>query len=154
MSKIDRDCVACKGAGKSSEGAVCSWVCFCSCHKPPMTEPMLPGQQEALDFVDELHGRMNYGDYTRLHDLVSSISGIPSASLAPVVEALEKLKHGHTQVDDCWYSCPKSTEGCCDDAVNDKGECTCGADEHNASVDKLAATLRDLMGEGKPVSNE
>lgn len=37
------------------------------------------------------------------------------------------------------YSCPKSSEGCCNEAAGD--ECNCGADEHNAIVDRVAAAL-------------
>jgi len=54
------------------------------------------------------------------------------------------LKIGHYECPDCWYSCPKSPEGCCDDSKeNDK--CYCGADEHNKQIDNLITLIRDLI---------
>ena len=41
----------------------------------------------------------------------------------------------HVQCEDCWYSCPKSEDGCCNEAMGD--ECSCGADETNAEIDAL-----------------
>ena len=46
--------------------------------------------------------------------------------------ALMKAKWLHYICDDCWYSCPKSPEGCCDPQATG---CTCGADEANAEID-------------------
>lgn len=62
----------------------------------------------------------------------------------PRTEAIEELirlaRRSHYYCDDCWYSCPKSEDGCCD---QDAGEvCNCGADKHNAKVDALAELLR------------
>ena len=37
---------------------------------------------------------------------------------------------------DSFYSCPKATDGCCDDNVP-KDKCNCGADAHNAAVLKI-----------------
>lgn len=48
----------------------------------------------------------------------------------------ESLRIRHLNVEDCWYSCPKSEDGCCNDNYAD-GECICGADDHNARVDAL-----------------
>jgi hypothetical protein len=45
----------------------------------------------------------------------------------------------HYYCEDCWYSCPKSKEGCCNDAEGD--ECNCGADSHNVEVTKLLAQV-------------
>jgi hypothetical protein len=53
---------------------------------------------------------------------------------------LEALKRKHLEVEDSWYSCPKSPEGCGNEFAGT--ECTCGADEHNALVDAIAARLR------------
>lgn len=52
---------------------------------------------------------------------------------------LEQLRRPHLECEDCWYSCPKSAEGCCNDLEGD--ECNCGADAHNAAVDSLLALL-------------
>jgi len=42
----------------------------------------------------------------------------------------------HWTIEDAWYSCPKSPEGCLN--RQDGTACNCGADEHNAAVDSLA----------------
>ena len=45
---------------------------------------------------------------------------------------------GHRECEDCWYSCPLSREGCCDDAR--PKECDCGyIDDHRAAdeIDRL-----------------
>lgn len=34
---------------------------------------------------------------------------------------------GHYACEDCWYSCPLSADGCCDDAYA-SDECNCGLD--------------------------
>lgn len=56
-----------------------------------------------------------------------------------LVAALKESRRAHDQCEDCWYSCPKSPEGCCNELAGD--DCTCGADEYNAGVDAL---LREL----------
>ncbi len=56
-----------------------------------------------------------------------------------VVDMLNSLRRKHHYVDDCWYSCPKAEGGCCDDRRG--GECDCGADEANATVDALLILL-------------
>lgn len=58
------------------------------------------------------------------------------AKLDNITAQLSDLKIRHHVCDDCWYSCPKSSEGCCDDS---QSYCNCGADEHNARVDAVAA---------------
>jgi len=42
----------------------------------------------------------------------------------------------HYHCEDCWYSCPKSEDGCCNEFIK-KDECNCGAEEHNEKVEKL-----------------
>jgi hypothetical protein len=56
-----------------------------------------------------------------------------------LIAKLEDLKVSHDTCEDCWYSCPKSKEGSCD---NRQKDCNCGADEHNAEVDSLIAWVR------------
>jgi hypothetical protein len=46
----------------------------------------------------------------------------------------------HYTCEDSWYSCPQSECGSAND--NAGAECDCGADEHNAKVDAIAAELR------------
>lgn len=46
---------------------------------------------------------------------------------------LESLKREHhINHSDCWYSCPKSGEGC----YPNKTECDCGADDMNQRIDE------------------
>ena len=52
-----------------------------------------------------------------------------------LLEALKKSKRSHYYCEDCWYSCPKSEDGCCDDRQGD--ECNCGADRWNNYIDEL-----------------
>lgn len=61
-----------------------------------------------------------------------------------LIEAIEALRRPHLDLDeDCYYSCPKaphwSGEGSasCNDDAKARGDCTCGADIHNAKVDEL-----------------
>lgn len=53
---------------------------------------------------------------------------------------LEKLRRGHYSCDDCWYSCPKSDEGCCSHFTHT--ECDCGAEESNEVLDEIIAYLK------------
>ncbi len=53
--------------------------------------------------------------------------------------ALLAAKRQHTSCDDCWYSCPLSDEGCCDET---KIGCTCGAQAHNDTIDAVLAQDR------------
>jgi dCMP deaminase len=68
------------------------------------------------------------------------------------VAELEKLRREHLSthfsIDDCWYSCPKSPYGCYDDSVGTA--CNCGADEHNAILDRLIAVVRGSVPVTRP----
>ena len=46
----------------------------------------------------------------------------------------------HYTCEDSWYSCPQSEDGSAND--NAGAKCDCGAAEHNAKVDAIAAELR------------
>jgi len=46
----------------------------------------------------------------------------------------------HYTCEDSWYSCPQSDGGSANEHAGTK--CDCGADEHNAKVDAIAAELR------------
>lgn len=48
-------------------------------------------------------------------------------------EALKAARIDHYTCEDRWYSCPAS--GDCMNTPNN-GECNCGADSHNAAIDK------------------
>jgi hypothetical protein len=56
-----------------------------------------------------------------------------------VEELLRLAQLDHYHCEDCWYSCPKSHEGCCNDRAGH--DCNCGAETHNARVTELAALL-------------
>jgi len=53
----------------------------------------------------------------------------------------------HYVCEDCWYSCPKCAEGCCNDGAGD--ECTCGADAENALRRDAAARILVLEADAK-----
>lgn len=65
-----------------------------------------------------------------------------------LIGGLRRLRRQHRYVEDCWYSCPKATDGCCNDAEGD--DCNCGADTHNALVDSLL----NLLGAASGLSGE
>jgi hypothetical protein len=54
-------------------------------------------------------------------------------------EVLPTLKISHNYCEDCWYSCPKHEDGCCNEAEGE--DCNCGADEHNSKIDALMKEL-------------
>ena len=61
-------------------------------------------------------------------------------SLHCLVRLVELAYREHYNCEeDTWYGCPKSKDGCCNDAVG--CACTCGADEHNAEVAHIASIL-------------
>ena len=59
-----------------------------------------------------------------------------------IIQELEKLRRSHYKCEDCWYSCPKCEDGCCDDGVEDDSECLCGTDRHNAILDKIIKHIK------------
>lgn len=69
---------------------------------------------------------------------VVSLDAVESA-LEVARSALLAAKRSHLHVEDCWYSCPKSEDGCCDEEAGDA--CNCGADKHNAAIDEALAQL-------------
>jgi hypothetical protein len=63
--------------------------------------------------------------------------------MSRALELIEQLRRTHDWCEDCWYSCPKSSEGCCNDS-KPKDICTCGADAHNAKLAALRAEVLKL----------
>ena len=63
------------------------------------------------------------------------------ARIRELREALAKQKQSHYSCEDCWYSCPMSEEGCCDDR---QSGCTCGAEAANTKIDALLSRPDDL----------
>lgn len=58
-------------------------------------------------------------------------------------------RRNHYCYEDSWYTCPKADGGSSNEP---KGhECDCGADEHNAKVNALLATLAQLKTKTTPI---
>lgn len=66
----------------------------------------------------------------------------PTEQMVEAIELLRLSRREHLYVEDCWYSCPKATDGCCDDSQGDA--CNCGADEWNARLDAFLAAAAAL----------
>jgi len=79
-------------------------------------------------------------------DMVREVAEHVTARIAKLEAAqkealslLPELERGHYYCDDCWYSCPKAVDGCCDESRGD--ECDCGADDYNALLAKIIGLL-------------
>ena len=70
--------------------------------------------------------------------LLSRIAELEAAQ-KEALSLLPELERGHYYCDDCWYSCPKAIDGCCDERQGD--ECNCGADNYNALLAKIIGLL-------------
>ena len=87
---------------------------------------------------------------TRLHDekcvkidaLTARVQELEGA-LKKIADKLPETKRSHYYCEDCWYSCPKSEDGCCNEAEGD--ECNCGADKVNAIIDGLVAIAQEVL---------
>lgn len=60
--------------------------------------------------------------------------------MAEALRAFATPKQSHYDCEDCWYSCPASEDYC---GQGYRGECNCGADEHNVRLERHADALRD-----------
>jgi hypothetical protein len=65
-------------------------------------------------------------------------------------ELAKLARRNHYTCEDTWYSCPKSPDGCANDAAGD--ECDCGADSHNDKIDELLSRAV-LARWGAPANN-
>lgn len=72
-----------------------------------------------------------------------SMPDVEVPSLDKIIEHLRPLR-SHYSCEDCWYSCPLSLEGCCNDANE---ICNCGFEE---KLKKDALAILDLLQKGKP----
>ena len=61
------------------------------------------------------------------------------------IALLRQAKRNHYHCDDCWYTCPKHEDGCCNDD-KPKDVCDCGADEWNAKVDAVLKRHDEVGG--------
>ena len=66
-----------------------------------------------------------------------------SSQLAVMREALKKLKRGHDEIEDCWYSCPAAENYC---GLDKSKECMCGADRVNTIIDSLLSSSTPESG--------
>ena len=73
-----------------------------------------------------------------MNDKAAPLSAVAVDPL--VSELLETFTRKHAYCEDCWYTCPKHPEGCCNDAEGD--ECNCGADRNNAALLEFAKKLQ------------
>jgi hypothetical protein len=95
----------------------------------------------------------NHGYVKAMNDAINTLKS--SGSLHPVIsrqtiDAIKEIaklaKREHYYCVDSWYSCPKAEDGCANDDY-DENECSCGADEHNAKIEKLIKTIeKELFG--------
>lgn len=65
------------------------------------------------------------------------------ARIVELEKALREAKRSHSACDDPWYSCPMHEDGC-SDSSREKDECTCGAEEHNAKIDRSLMVRESL----------
>lgn len=61
-----------------------------------------------------------------------------------IVNILRKLLRNHYYCEDCWYSCPLSEDGCCDDR-EPEDKCNCGAEQTNMLVFSLAKEIGIIL---------
>ena len=66
-------------------------------------------------------------------------------------ELAKLARRNHYTCEDAWYSCPKSPDGCANDAAGD--ECDCGADSHNDKIDELLS-LAAALAQPEPVPQQ
>jgi hypothetical protein len=71
-------------------------------------------------------------DATEAPEQDRTIAGATIELIQKLRAALLAAKISHHVCEDCWYSCPLSSEGCCDERET---ECNCGAEKHNAAID-------------------
>ena len=70
--------------------------------------------------------------------LLSRIAELEAAQ-KEALSLLPELEQGHYYCDDCWYSCPKAVDGCCDESQGD--ECNCVADKYNQLLSEIISLL-------------
>jgi hypothetical protein len=49
--------------------------------------------------------------------------------------------YSHYYCEDCWYSCPKATDGCCDPSQGD--ECNCGLEKNREKAAEIIQAAID-----------
>ena len=74
-------------------------------------------------------------------ELKSEIIALFTKKIEGIEEVLRQYMV-HYSCEDCWYSCPQSTGGCCNDSVGD--ECNCGLDNKINKI--IEASKVKLLG--------
>jgi hypothetical protein len=102
------------------------------------SEDLLSGELLKLPFLRQtLAAMISYAS-----ELERSLS-IQTQKIETCKSALVDLRiENHRESEDCWFSCPKSETGCCDDSVP-KDQCTCGKDRNNQIIDQLLKELNN-----------
>jgi hypothetical protein len=60
--------------------------------------------------------------------------------------------NSHYNCEDCWYSCPKSFDGCCDDSQGD--ECNCGLEQKREKAATIIQASLDEYGNSVRCAHE
>ena len=55
---------------------------------------------------------------------------------------LGKCLVGHNYCEDCWFTCPKHPEGCCN--PGEGSACNCGADQKNVGIESALRRVWNL----------
>lgn len=112
--------------------------------KSSKTITLSPEAWERIDARSAATGRSR--NQTIANSIYSHTAPSDINTRESLVQRLGELAHRpHFNCeDDTWYGCPLSVSGCSDDRYP-KDKCNCGADEHNAEVDKLLKELTNLL---------
>jgi hypothetical protein len=97
---------------------------------------------EELHLIGRLRDTLDYIEHLQAeNDKLTAELARRDGIIARLKEALPTFKRDHYYCDDCWYSCPKAEDGCCDERAGE--DCNCGADEWNARIDLLMKELEE-----------
>ena len=97
---------------------------------------------EELHLIGRLRDTLDYIEHLQAeNDKLTAELARRDKIITRLKEVLPTLKISHYYCEDCWYSCPKEEDGCCDDGAGE--DCNCGADEWNARIDLLMKELEE-----------
>ena len=102
--------------------------------------------QNEINYYSEMCVSVSYFDYIdvlkQLRTVTARIAELEGA-LKKIAEKLPDTKRMHHYCEDCWYSCPKAEDGCCNEAEGD--ECNCGADKTNLIIDEMMGIAQEVL---------
>lgn len=110
--------------------------------------PLLRINNGFQDWKNVIAGKIS--DLEKKLEMADQVESNLSLEIDRLAELLPKLKRNHYECEDCYYSCPKCKEGCCDEREGD--QCTCGADKHNALVDEAIKITDGLLKEATEIN--